>query len=43
MSTFMEMTQNYASLIRSGVTVTRGGDSYMEETGMLIGNFEFNP
>mgnify|MGYP000618671400 CR=1 FL=1 len=20
-----------------------GGDSYMEQTGMLIGNFEFNP
>ena len=21
----------------------RGGDSYMEQTGMLVGNFEFNP
>ena len=20
-----------------------GGDSYMEQTGMLVGNFEFNP
>ena len=20
-----------------------GGDSYMERTGMLVGNFEFNP
>ena len=20
-----------------------GGDSYMESTGMLVGNFEFNP
>ena len=22
---------------------SRGGDSYMEQTGMLVGNFEFNP
>ena len=23
--------------------VTRGGDSHMKQTGMLVGNFEFNP
>ena len=23
--------------------VPRGGDSYMEQMGMLVGNFEFNP
>ena len=22
---------------------SRGGDSHMERTGMLVGNFEFNP
>ena len=22
---------------------SRGGDSYMEQTGMLVGNFELNP
>ena len=22
---------------------SRGGDSYMEQTGMLVVNFEFNP
>ena len=25
------------------VKTPRGGDSYMEQTGMLVGNFEFNP
>ena len=25
------------------VNSPRGGDSYMEQTGMLVGNFEFNP
>ena len=23
--------------------VSPGGNSYMEQTGMLVGNFEFNP
>mgnify|MGYP007094280066 CR=1 FL=1 len=24
-------------------TIKPRGDSYMEQTGMLVGNFEFNP
>ena len=23
--------------------ISRGGDSHMKQTGMLVGNFEFNP
>ena len=25
------------------IFIARGGDSHMKQTGMLVGNFEFNP
>ena len=31
------------SLTDSDTAIARGGDSHMKQTGMLVGNFEFNP
>ena len=38
-------TDNASSSIKTANVGVKnpGGDSYMEQTGMLVGNFEFNP
>ena len=32
-----------AAEIAKFIALPRGGDSHMKQTGMLVGNFEFNP
>ena len=35
--------KNKIGLIRQCILSPGGGDSHMKQTGMLVGNFEFNP
>ena len=37
------MQEEGAGKESESLSFPRGGDSHMKQTGMLVGNFEFNP
>ena len=40
---FKNSHRNHTNEIFHKTSSARGGDSLMKQTGMLVGNFEFNP